>query len=296
MKNKLGMLVLILLVLVSLFAPRLLFAIQDSVRFVGIKTGQYESWDITNLVTDYEISLSRRLSNFAKGLKAQKSYYVTTLESGSNKDAYDMMEQAWNQELLLRLLDAGLFNEKIYSAYNIEQWKRYVVYDKDYENGVAFLLEYVKISTMEDVTIELLMDTQTGTVYYARAVTGAAEVSAKIQKNPFYYIDSNNIYYILADYYEAELDDNLTGELYVTENVAEEQVVLAEPGTEVVAYILLDTGGCIRLNMEYADGYLEGILQLTRADNNCLIMEIGLSDIGELIPALQIGEYDEFDF
>lgn len=285
MKNKLGVSALVLLVLASLFAPRLLFAVQDNVRLTGIKTGRYESWDITNLVTDYENSLPLRLSAFAKGLEMQKTYYVATLETGSNRDAYDMIEKVWYQELITHLFDAGLFSKEVYVGYNIEQWKRYVVYDNDYENGVAFLLDYVIIDIPDMATMELLLDSQTQTVYYIKLVHDFSDMYPNMKESMFHYYNKLSIYYILADYYECEIDEDLEMQFFED---SMDYVIEVEPFTKTEVQ-LLEYGGSISMNMVYTDASLEGILQLTREGDN-LVVEAGLADIAELIPELSLGE------
>lgn len=257
MKYKSGLLVLILMLLLSLFAPGMLFALQDRIQFTSIRAGQHESWDSKNLVTAYEMSLPLRLNDFAKGLQAQKSYYVTTLEPGSKKDAFDMVVLA--EESLLKYLQYEGFE----LSYNLEQWKRYVVYDKDYENGVAFLLGYIKLSLTDQATMELLLDAQTGTVYYVRVVNGIWEETEKVQNKEAYDVqiyDVLQICYLLADYYEGKFNDSALEQLFAQAGVS------------------------LHLKLEYDDGSLDGIFQLTEGDNDCFIVETGLTDIAGFLP------------
>lgn len=160
--------VLVALIMAAFFAPQLLFQVQDAIWCKDTVLSQQENMNVEALSTTYEQSLGTRMQNYAEGLAAGNSFYVTSQEiqvtDGIREYIYS--DRGIYGELVSTLCNVGLLSYTIYGeAYTIEDGKQYVIYSNDYAKGVNFILWYIQLQIEDSFQMKLLVDAEDGTIY-----------------------------------------------------------------------------------------------------------------------------------
>lgn len=171
-------LVLAAVLLTAFFTPQIMFRIQDSVLHRRTELSRRERMDLEALSGSYEKSLYKRMLNFAEGLALGDSFYVTSknladsqTEETLEKLLYsgDLYQGMTQQAAVLNLFPFYTFD----GEFTVEQWKQYVVYSDNYARGVNFILWYIELAFTDDITLKLLTDAETGTLYALKTEGGS---------------------------------------------------------------------------------------------------------------------------
>lgn len=271
----------------AVFGPQLLFAVQDMHNQESTWLGARDSMDTTALNVRYTEVLGERLNNYAKGLAEDKKYYANVTDYKVDVECYKLMDTVWNSEwvsLFDAYLAVGIYESIYVEGYNVEQWKRYTIYDEEFENGVAFMAWYFELNTGDGKKIKLLVDTEDYTLYYAEM-----EVVEKVYD--YYGFDdrvkkatSELLEYIMY-YYGAETEEKTFNvkerkDAYSVVGVVEDSVI------EVVKdYMVYMREGLYNIILPYEEGWLHWELELTEeSKEKPERISIGIMQIGELIP------------
>lgn len=207
------------LVLISLFVaaflmPQIIFRIQDRILCKDVTLGQRESMDVEALSISYEKSLAARMTGFAEGLAGNDSFYVTSQELEISREVTDFLysESGLNQDMVTAFMEGGLLPYEIWKGdYEIQQWKRYVIYSDDYAKGVNYILWYIELQDVDDSVFKLLTDAEDGTIYGLR--TEDSHKMLKWDATDYlrdFYIDDyilTQLWGFYAVYYEAISED-----------------------------------------------------------------------------------------
>lgn len=180
---------MILLLLIAAFGPQLLFMIQDRHVQGDVFTGERDRMDLTVLNAGYTKVLRERLTNYAEGLQEERQYYTTVTEYEKDAECYSILENVLDREWLTFLNDIGLtyfIYDSVQTGYTVEEWKRYVIYDAELENGVAIMAWYFLITLNDNVQMQLLVDVEDDTVY---------QVQILMTDEKYYDLDSFGIPY-----------------------------------------------------------------------------------------------------
>lgn len=297
---------LLILIAAAFLVPQLIFAAQDSFRERNISLGKRENLDITKLNLTYEKSLSKRMTSFSQGIAQGKKYYVAATsysvgdDYADNEELNNIAQNMIYQNIIILLVNWGYAPEDILNGWDYEtitqSWKRYVIYDEDFQNGAALMAWYMDWQFAGGIRLRLLADTETGTIYFAKAdypeemknymQDCMADITFSVDYA--YYLD--NI--INVDYETDKANQSseywkesvMYGELYGKENQninydAEiEQVIMQreeffknyEPQENVLEVPLSYGGNVLNFKMEYLE------------KENQLV--VGIAEIGRLIP------------
>lgn len=163
-------------VMTAFFTPQIIFRIQDSVLYRRTELSQREPMDVEALSSSYETSAYQRMLSFAEGLALGDSFYVTSRNLLANGDKEELDEYLYSGTLYQGILQwmAGMDlipAEALEYEHNVSQWKQYVVYSDNDTKGVSFLLWYIELSYMNNISVKLLSDAQTG-MLYAMSIQG----------------------------------------------------------------------------------------------------------------------------
>ena len=159
-------LLLFMLFLAAVFFPWLIFSIQDSLRLRSTQIQTRESVELEQLNIPYEMSVSKRLENFAG---KPDGYFVTATEYAHSMEHYTMIEELLYGEYMARMMTYySVLSDGIGGPYDISELKKYVIYNEELENGVAFIAWYAALVLSGGEKLELLWDAKTETVYCLR--------------------------------------------------------------------------------------------------------------------------------
>lgn len=171
-------LLLISLVAMALLGPQLLFRVQDAYRMGNIWVEPLEEMDTARLSVSYQKSLYQRLSSFADGTAKGKNYFVA--ETDYNKmpvaeqdtDVYSILMEINNTANMYIWMDSlyatgnyFFLEGRIMDIKSINEWKRFVIYEEDFDNGVTLMMWYLDLELADGSRIRLLTDTEDYTLY-----------------------------------------------------------------------------------------------------------------------------------
>lgn len=160
--------VLALLITAAFFAPQILFQVQDAILCGDTVLAQQESMNVEALSTTYEQSLAVRMQNYAEGLEAGNTFYVTSqsLEKTDEVSDFIYSGQGIYGDIISSFIDIGLVSPYIWEmGYVIGDCKQYVIYSDDFTKGVNFILWYVEMKGDNGSVIKLLADAEDRTIY-----------------------------------------------------------------------------------------------------------------------------------
>ncbi len=293
---------LIILLGMALFAPKMVFSLQDTISLQRINLGRGEVWDITSLATKYEMSLGKRLESFAKGLKDSKAYYVTEVETNSKTEALEYLDEMRSQDVFMTFLQGNSILDYLSSQKSVDIWKRYVVYDENYENGVAFLLGYITLHDENGRILNILLDTETGTIYYLKLesdetalnriadgeveneIENTSEIvmtgnQGKIAYIPLEYYDIIDLYEYFITIYEADKPDDLEAKFEVDFFLNDGNSIFLMDAYEGDDLRMKLQYGTMEMEMAFCVGY--------NVESYEPVFEFGLPEIARLIPEIE---------
>ena len=155
------------LILTAVFAPWLVFRLQDSLRCRDYTFSVQEGQDITLLSTSYEKSLYRRMLQFAEDKQSGIEMYVTSQEMTPNQELEDFLQSdsGLYQDGVLLWADINAISYDLIYDCQPTKWKQYVIYTDNYARGINFIIWYVELENKAGMIYKLLLDAQTGAVY-----------------------------------------------------------------------------------------------------------------------------------
>ena len=289
---------LLILIAAAFLVPQLIFATQDNFRERNISLENRGNMDITKLNLTYEKSLSKRMTSFSQGIAQGKKYYVaaTGYEVGegmaNEEDLYDIVQSITYQDIMSLLLDMGYvwYDSKGWDIESdMQAWKRYVIYDEDFQNGAALMAWYMEWQLERGDILRVLADTETGILYFAQI-----DCSKEMKKNIRIMVSditlsSSNAYSIDCiinrdyetdkvnqqnEYGEEQLEGDSVSKVYNAEmsiiSEMEQFVEEFEPEEYVLEIPLSYGGNVLNFRLEYLE-----------QENR---IEMGITEIGELIP------------
>lgn len=292
--------VMLFLLLIAAFGPQLLFAMQDSHIQKQVLAGERDRMDLTALNAGYTKVLRERLANYAEGLQEERKYYTAVTECKKDAECYSILENVLNREWLTFLNDIGLIYfiyDSIHSGYTVEEWKRYVIYDAELENGVAIMAWYFLITIDENIQMKLLVDVEDDTIYQLQIISSnekyyvyfavGMDYEDIITVTPlywFYYYDAGDITEEMAKEYlesfgydvSAEVigkyDGNISTKSYASYTSAEYSTVAVEQD-----YMMLQK------ELPYGEYPLYWEMKLEQKEYQS-ILSMGISSIAEMVP------------
>lgn len=170
-----------LLLAAALYLPRFVFETQDSYRMTGTRVEKRDSLDIFYVNSEYVKSMHDRMEYFAgmekETITASAIHYDDRDEETRKKDLNEVLNQEW----IFRLMETTFyFYGEFYrepQAPDIRECKKYVVYGKDAQgqnkDQIALMLWYYELGWEGDsARMQLLVDSETDSIYYVRLTTG----------------------------------------------------------------------------------------------------------------------------
>lgn len=207
---------MLVLIAAALFLPQIIFGIQDGYRMANTEVQTRNSLDISQLNMSYEQDLNTRLQNYF----GMKNRSVTVIDYDKFTDDSEVVEIAKNifdSDWFWPIFYDSHYTDIIYSAEEqksleliVTDWKKYIVYGSDYQDGVALMMWYLDINILPiDTRMRLLVDTESNTVYYMRIVSRESDNVGKEQaeKDKHLMMETMMAYYdFYIDYYHADHD------------------------------------------------------------------------------------------
>lgn len=289
---------LLILIAAAFLVPQLIFATQDNLRERNISLENRGNMDIAKLNLTYEKSLSKRMTSFSQGIAQGKKYYVaaTSYEVGDSmaneEDLYDIVQSILYQSIMSLLLDMGYigYDGKSWDIESdMQAWKRYVIYDEDFQNGAALMAWYMEWQLEGGDRLRVLADTETGILYFAQ-IDCSKEMKKNIRMTAYDITLSSDSAYSIdrtinrdyetdkanqeSEYWEEQLEgDNISKVYNAKGSIISEMEQFAkdfEPEEYVLEIPLSYGGNVLNFRLEYLE------------QENRLVM--GITEIGELIP------------
>lgn len=270
---------MILLVIAALFLPQIIFSIQDKYRMMNTEAKTRNSLDIAQLDLDYEQQLNERLNNFF----GMSDTTVTAIDYEFEDSEWEnLVESIFYQEWFIVLINNSLVTDYIYAAQfwdmytvNIQDSKKYIVYGKDYRDGIALMMWYLDIY-MESpgIRIRLLVDTESNTIYYVKITsdekTDSIATDGVIDKEYFYYLAEiiAKHYDFYYNYYEADEQYN---------EVEETRGIKSEVDDNILEVIF---------NLPYEHLNAEFLFRTEYKNGNYPDITVGFPAIGKKIPEI----------
>lgn len=304
-------LAMIILMIIAVLGPQLLFAVQDNHKQGEIFMGERSQLDVTALNVGYPKVLRERLLNFAEGKINGKQYYATITDCTVDAEGYSILDNVLNHEWVTFLNDVGILwydYENISKiGYNIEEWKRYVIYDENFENGVAFMAWYFTVTINDGMTIQLLVDVEDDTLYQLKVTfddTLREWERYGYTEWEYFYSDMINtfflywrLYYDVNDFGNASYEEYLQNFGYFTDYgekkkiYSEKENVSIEEVFPVYGDVMInDDSVYLQQELPYGENSLYWKMKVLRAATESESTEgkmeitMGIEDIVELVP------------
>lgn len=295
----------VILVVTAIMGPQLLLTAQDNYQLGKSWQGKRVSLDMEALNNSYG-SMRERLLSFAAGVAQEKDYYVAGTDYQATEEIYDIIEQVFEQEIIVMLMDLSgfpfYFPELLEKEFDIAACKKCFIYDASFDEGVTSIVAmawYIELKVTDAQYIKILADVEKNTVYYVEYVyeenvyeenvgfdkavnymtTGVSAKRQEMLSTVFYYM-----YPLCYAYYEAGLEEALT-EMEVWEDYNEDNAFYGESWTygngvaSVQAEMPYGNNGNF-LTWEMGMHYNDEKLQTRR-------VYLGIREIKELIPEFQ---------
>ena len=212
---------LLMIIAVSFWLPRFIFGMQDYARVRGVETGNRDVLELARFDLEYERELPVRMGNFAEGLAGGKDYYAVSTEYKPGEVSMEDIDKAlYNSDMnwmnITHEATQGAFFYLYMDDGELRSCKKYVVFDGDFENGIAFSCLYAEIHSDTYGDMSILIDQEDYSVYYAlcQANKFVLEKLGYIYDTPykkFYGGEGEEIAYVLAvnysSYYQGSDDE-----------------------------------------------------------------------------------------
>lgn len=283
---------LVILVLGAFLGPQFVFAGQDRYHMENTWQETRNSLDIEKLSYNYEQSMMTRMENFARGIAEKRTYYTSFMDCEANQEIGEIVAQALFHDWLYILEETGAVPfsvqpNRIASVEEdgsitiidngigrIEECKKYVICEDNFENGAAIIAWYVKINVREGVDLKLLIDAESNSIYYMEAVNRKGKIFESYATLPdaltYYLPGLDDRYSYYREYYEAQAMER--DNRYGFDNQSMEKFEMAE---QAFAWKLLY--GDYPLHFEVnGQGDIKSNVRITA----------GIREIGEMIPEM----------
>lgn len=162
---------IVLLIGMAFVCPQIVFRIQDAYQMGRTWQGVGKNLDVEAMYSSYG-SLKERLLALAERQSKNRDFYVTGTEHQRSAELLDMLDTIVSQEGYGMLEAYGIvpgLEEVKNRGYTIDEVKKYIIYNDIEEgesNAVVVSAWYIEFTTRQDITLKLLADTETYTLYY----------------------------------------------------------------------------------------------------------------------------------
>ena len=268
------------LVIAACFLPQVVLNIQDSYRMESTFTETRTGINIENLNISYEMDITKRLTTFAN---AETAYFVTGTEYDKN-DGRAMVEEVLYQDFLITMIELGILPNSFYKSYEIEDLKKYVIYNNELNNGVAIIAWYCRLSYEEGIDLEFLADDKTDTIYYIRYTDRSMEETelypySKVIPAKRVFTDGYELRYFIGEYYGLKYMDGYFDGAGSSEISAASEGVTPlfsiEENWEQLSYNII---------LPYDNASLDFLFSVTENEKQFANVVFGIRQIGDLIP------------
>lgn len=310
----------------AFFLPRGVFYLQDRYQMGNTTVKEQAVADVTDLNLTYEKELGKRMSDFASDLYLGRRIFTAFEESAlDEKEGTYLEEQLYRNDMLfsmlLSLYDVNMISYDIIDGDYLNdllikegaKGKRYVIYDGDYANGIAFSCLYWEVQMPEGNRLQVLMDTEDHTLYYLSVSMGEPyqydmdqvnETVAMMREKEIHSIYDLKTGSYLKEFNGFTEEDLYYNFLYVQRRYYEADLLNENPDMETEQ----DLGDGIEL-VEEAVGMDESLWYLSmplpygkneihaevsvllddrEADGTVYLFSFGIREIGELIPEFKV--------
>ncbi len=232
-----------ILIVLAFSGPKLVFKMQDTYQTERIWQGVRNGFDVEAIYGSYG-SLRERLTAFAERMADGYEFYVAGTEYQCSAEMLDMLDLVLEQAGYNKLKEYGFtpgMQDVENRGYTVDMIKKYVIYNDiagDERGGLLISAWYIEFTTRQNVTVKLLADTQTYTIYWAEIVQKTVPSWKKISdsdkmtaskkletyKVQYGYVDVLDSYDWLDfwfRYFEAGQTSVQTFEAYLAENETE---------------------------------------------------------------------------
>jgi len=266
----------VLLIGMAFACPKIVFRIQDAYQKGRTWQGMGKNLDVEAMYSSYG-SLKERLLALAERQSKNRDFYVTGTEHQRSAELLDMLDTIVSQEGYGMMEAYGIvprLEEVKNRGYTIDEVKKYIIYNDIEEgesNAVVVSAWYIEFTTRQDITIKLLADTETYTLYYLQVnqenyfESKEDKVNWQVVYDAEYFLQEEWLD-LWIDYYEADRKDI----------VVESEAQKSQSQT-------------ISMEMPYGDQTLQWHVEIQTDIKKKLpaVFSIGLKDIVDFIPELQ---------
>ena len=169
----------VILLLLALLLPSIIFGFKDRRQLMVIQVEEGNGVSLSEIDTAYENELDKRLEKLLGMGREEIHVTAIAVDEREEEKLYTLLERVRKEEwmLLLRGVWFDLLGVDLDQAFShLEEYKKYIVYSSDYQEGIALMLWYVEMKIEESGTrVQLLLDTQTDTLYYMAVTIGDKE-------------------------------------------------------------------------------------------------------------------------
>lgn len=266
----------VLLIGMAFACPKIAFRIQDAYQKGRTWQGMGKNLDVEAMYSSYG-SLKERLLALAERQSKNRDFYVTGTEHQRSAELLDMLDTIVSQEGYGMMEAYGIvprLEEVKNRGYTIDEVKKYIIYNDIEEgesNAVVVSAWYIEFTTRQDITIKLLADTETYTLYYLQVnqenyfESKEDKVNWQVVYDAEFFLQEEWLD-LWIDYYEADRKDI----------VVESEAQKSQSQT-------------ISMEMPYGNQTLQWHVEIQTDIKKKLpaVFSIGLKDIVDFIPELQ---------
>lgn len=288
---------LILAISASFWAPKAVFAVQDHYQAGSVTPGARDVLELARFDLEYEHDLSVRLQNFAAQLAAGKEFYAVATDfkedeineemiDGILKDSNDWIEVSFE-------LTGGAVSWAFLSDMELVSSKKYVIFDGDFDAGIALSCLYVELYSAYYGNVYALFDLEDSTIYYYEVEVNAdiPELWGYVRHNKSYenfYNDWEAPYWI-AYYYGMYYQSNT---IIDTENEMINEKILMDSNMSPEVWglgfsrLLTENHVSFSVEMPFQEESLHMKMELQHdaGEFETIKAVVGLAEIGDLIP------------
>ena len=275
---------MLLLIILAFFLPQGIWSIQDRYQVNNLEVEERSNIDITQMHSEYEKQMYERMNSLTLQDLGAVTVAAIDYEQTNDTELYSLLENIFTGEWIGRLseITLGVYSDVLTAAFfEVEDCKKYIVYGEDYQDGVALMMWYLDIYMEEyDTRVKLLVDSETESIYYIKVVSYEGQQKNNYATNISYQTDWETLFWEIqklmwthmeyySDYYE--VDEEKAGynwdDCYPSIKLDDTQLL--------GKYVL-----------PYSEGRLEFQLVMTNQDTLTPKLEMGMTEIGELIPEM----------
>lgn len=287
-KYSICFLVLAGLIGISFMGPQIVFGMMDKYFVNNIQMSERNSMNVEVLNASYEKDLTKRLKRFEDGLAEGKTYFAAETTHTLSDEFFETLDTILTQEWVWGLESSGFLSglaDYIYNVgYNLEDWKRYIIYDKEFEDGVIFMAWYIELTLGDGQHLQLLVDTEDYSLYYfcfKATDVGMSEKEWKLSLDEEFILNYVSFWY---NYYN---EDAMWEEQFV-DMTYDKQASINE-SMYIVEGILVQTKEDWDRVIYEADMPCRWILGMqNNQEEQTFLVHFGMAQIGKLIPEINV--------